>query len=169
MKPSRPWRQMPRLAMHGLCLIGRRGASLAEVVEVQRHFTKCLWKKSGPMISSWVREREFKKLNLSINKNQLDVDDLTDFILSLQPQPRRPQRRLPRRLLQRRPHQRRLWRRPHQRRRSSRSQRRHEQFEYYDSISLSNIKCFLNYQSYTFSFIYFNLICIGAVRSIKFI
>lgn len=126
MKPSGPWRQMPRLSMHGLCLIGWRGASLAEVVEVQRHFTNCLWKKSGPMISSWVREREFKKLNLSINKNQLDVDDLTDFILSLQPQPRRPQRRLPRRLLQRRPHQRRLWRRPHQRRRSPRRPRRHE-------------------------------------------
>ena len=139
MKPWGPWRQMPRLAMHGLCLIGRRGTSLAEVVEIRRHFTNCLWKKSGPMISSWVREREFKKLNLSINKNQLDVDDLTDFILSLQPQPRRLQRRSPRRLPQRRPHQRRLWRRSHQRRRPSRSQRRHEPlFEYYDYITFKH-------------------------------
>ena len=135
MKPSRPWRQMPRLAMHGLCLIGRRGASLAEVVEVQRHFTKCLWKKSGPMISSWVREREFKKLNLSINKNQLDVDDLTDFILSLQPQLRRQQRKHQRSQLSRNQHQRSQLRRQRQRRRVSRSQRRHECIMF-ESISL---------------------------------
>ena len=134
-----PWRHIPRQAMHGLGLIGRRGASLAEGVEIRRHFTKCLWKKSGPMISSWVREREFKKLNLSINKNQLDVDDLTDFILSLQPQPRKHQRRLPRRLPQRRPHQRRLWRRPHQRRRPPRRSRRHERlFEYYVYITFKH-------------------------------
>ena len=149
MKPSRPWRQMPRLAMHGLCLIGRRGASLAEVVEVQRHFTKCLWKKSGPMISSWVREREFKKLNLSINKNQLDVDDLTDFILSLQPQSRRLQRRSPRRLPhQRKPPQRRWWRRSP--RSQQRRPRRHECCLNITTISLSNIKCFLNNQAWLF-------------------
>ena len=139
MKASGPWRHTLRQAMHGFGLSGRRGASLAEVVEIQRHFPKCLWKKSGPMISSWVREREFKKLNLSINKNQLDVDDLTDFILSLQPQPRRSPRRSPRRLPQRRPHQRRLWRRLHQRRRSPRRQRRHERlFEYYDYITFKH-------------------------------
>lgn len=31
-------------------------------------------KKSAPMISSWVREREFKKLKLIIIKIELDVD-----------------------------------------------------------------------------------------------
>lgn len=134
-KWSGPCSQLPRQTLHGLGLAGRRGASLAEVVEVEMHFANHLWKKSGPMISSWVREREFKKLNLSINKNQLDVDDLTDFILSLQPQLRRQQRKHQRSQLSRNQHQRSQLRRQRQRRRVSRSQRRHECIMF-ESISL---------------------------------
>ena len=57
-------------------------------------------KKSGPRISSSVGERAFKKI--------LDVDDLTNIVLLLQPQSRKHQRRSPRRPPQRKLLQRRL-------------------------------------------------------------
>ena len=91
-----------------------------------------IWGRSQVTISILLDEKSlvlrFSLISESANlKNfQVDVDDLTDFLSSFQPQSRRPQRRSPRRLPQRRPHQRRLWRRPHQRRRPPRARRRHE-------------------------------------------